>query len=124
MKKRPQQRSALESDSEEESQELYHPDHQGEPPEGLDGSNSGGGKKTRGRPKVPEEWTRVISFEDDDLDELRVYELKLDLLLGNAMSKIETRGKASKAWKPLFWPDDFAKEHKNMKLEDFALQEE
>ena len=55
-----------------------------------------------------------------------MYELKSDLLLGNAMSKIETRGKALKEWKPLFWPDDYmrGKRKDDIKVEDYTLGEE
>ena len=38
-------------------------------------------KKCRGRPKMPEKWTRVISINYDALDKLKSYQLNTDLLL-------------------------------------------
>ena len=65
----------------------------------------------------------MISFSQDDLDQLRVFDLASDLLLGNAMSKIETRGKQAKEWKPLFWPDHFVKDGNDMTLDANQLSD-
>ena len=35
----------------------------------------------RGRPRIPEKWTRVISVHNDCLDNLRTFELGPELLL-------------------------------------------
>ena len=69
------------SSSSEERSELLLPSENLE--EGLDAHTVSGASSVRGRPKVPEQWTRLISFTHDDLDRLRVYELAPDLLLGN-----------------------------------------
>ena len=58
------------------------------------------------------------------MEEIRVFELASDLLLGNAMSKIETRGKQTKEWKPLFWPDHYVKEGNDMTLDGNLLSED
>ena len=46
-----------------------------------------------------------------------------DLLLGNAMSKVESRGKQAREWKPLFWPDHYVNEENDMTLEGNLLTE-
>jgi len=63
--------------------------------ESIDSSNAShiGVKKTKGRPKIPEQWSRVISIRNDDLSKLRVFELGPDLLLADAMKYVPTRGK-------------------------------
>ena len=63
----------------------------------------------RGRKRLPEMWSRVINLSKDDLTNLKVYELAPDLLMSNGMKHTLSRGKHSKDWKPLFWPDDYAK---------------
>ena len=45
-------------------------------------SISSAGTKSRGRKKIPERWTRVISLEQDDLENVKTYELASDLILG------------------------------------------
>ena len=47
----------------------------------------------RGRKKIPEKWSWVISLSTDDLSNLKVFELAPDLLLGNAMIGTLSRGK-------------------------------
>jgi hypothetical protein len=62
--------------------------------ESLDDSHQSlGVKSKRGRPKIPEQWTRVINITTDDIENLRVYPLATDLLFGNAMKGKVTRGR-------------------------------
>ena len=51
----------------------------------LDVSVNSNVSKKRGRRKIPEQWSRVISLSTDDLTNLKVFELAPDLLLGGAM---------------------------------------
>ena len=51
----------------------------------LDVSVNSNGSKKRGRRKIPEQWSRVISLSQDDLTNLKVFELAPDLLMGGAM---------------------------------------
>ena len=69
-------------------------------------------------------WSRVISLSEDDLTDLKVFELAPDLLLGGAMQKINTRGKSQKQWKPIFWPDDYLGEGHDMTLANNTLSED
>ena len=75
---------------------MYEP-----PPEDVPASlnnSTASVKSKRGRKKIPDMWTRLISFSDDDLENLRVFELAPDLLLGNAMKETKTRGKQAAEW--------------------------
>lgn len=67
-------------------------------------------KKTRGRKFIPEQWSRVICLSTDDLSHLRAFELAPDLLMANAMKVDVIRGKKLPDWKPIFWPDHYAKQ--------------
>ena len=78
-------------------------------------------KSKRGRPRVPEQWSRVISLSTDSLENLKTFELAPDLLLSNAMAATLTRGKIAKEWSPHFWPDDYIKEGHNMSVEENKL---
>ena len=75
----------------------------------------------RGRKKIPEQWSRVISLSKDDLSDLQVFELGPDLTLSNSMIATLTRGKKMPKWKPLFWPDKYVEEGHSLSLEDNML---
>ena len=47
--------------------------------------------KVRGRKRIPECWTRVIRPSEDNIEDLKVYELASDLLLGSALSGIKSK---------------------------------
>jgi hypothetical protein len=80
-------------------------------------------KSKRGRPKIPTQWSRVISISADDLEDVKVYELGPDLLLSKAVTATLSRGRPAKEWKPLFWPEQYAKKH-NMTVAGNTLTEE
>ena len=88
--------------------------------ESIDSSaaSHAGLKRTKGRPKIPEQWSRVISIRTDDLKTIRVFELGPDLLLADAMKYVPTRGKQLQEWEPIFFPDHYVKEGHSMKVED------
>ena len=72
----------------------------------------------RGRPKQPELWTRVLSITHDDPFQIRVHELKADLLLAQAYRRVARPG-----WRMLFHPKTYAQAHPEMELELFSLSE-
>lgn len=80
-------------------------------------------KSKRGRPKVPEQWSRVISLSTDNLENLKTFDLAPDLLLSNAVTATLTRGKTQREWKPFFWPDDYIKEGHDMTVEANTLSQ-
>ena len=43
--------------------------------------------RSRGRPRIPLRWTRMISLYGDDLNRVRCFDLASDLLLDNAMDR-------------------------------------
>ena len=80
-------------------------------------------KSKRGRKPVAEQWSRVISLAHDDLKNLRTFELAPDLIMTNAMKATATRGKRQQKWHPIFWPEEYIKQAKSMKVEDNRLTE-
>ena len=67
-------------------------------------------KAKRGRPKIPDKWTRVISVHNDDLSIIRTYELGPELLLDAGLG-LPSQGRGRPAvWQPLFWPPHYKKE--------------
>ena len=62
-------------------------------------------KSKRGRKKIEDQWSRIISISTDDLEQLNVYELAPDMLLSSAVRATLSRGKRLPDWKPLFNPD-------------------
>ena len=117
------QHVTLKSDSSESELELDLCKPQDVEKQSLDDSNTSIVSKGRGRPKIPLKWSRVISLSDDNLTNLKVFELAPDLLIGGAMSKSNTRNRKEKKWKPIFWPDEYITEGHNMTLEGNKLSE-
>ena len=50
-----------------------------------------GVRRGRGAPKIPPQWTRVISFSTDNLQNLQVYPIATDLLLNQGYDKTRKR---------------------------------
>ena len=105
-----------ESSSGEEDDKLQSEEEK----ESLNNSIQSIGSK-RGRPKVPEMWTRVIDLTNDDLVDLRVYELAPDLLLGNAMKASGRTINLQKVWEPIIWPETYVEDGNSLKVADNQL---
>lgn len=78
--------------------------------------------KARGRRRIPECWTRVIIVGDGELVGIKVYELASDLLLGSALSGLHSK-KRKGEWEPLFSSKGFLREHKDVSLDEFVLDD-
>ena len=75
---------------------------------------------TRGRRKLPELWTRVISVHHDDLNAIKPVALADDLKLAKGFPS-SIMGNVTGQWKPLFHPRKFAEENPLMSLDRFRL---
>ena len=75
----------------------------------------------RGRPRIPEKWTRVISLEHQDLENLKTHIIATDLLLvsGFQGKRDEPQDEVARLH---FFPKAFVKENKDISLEAFALE--
>ena len=78
--------------------------------EGANQSNQIPETRSRGRPRIPPKWSRMISLYGDDLSKVRCYELATDLLVDNAMDRAPVRRRGETEWEPLFWPKAYIKE--------------
>ena len=67
-------------------------------------------KTKRGRKKIPEKWTRVISIHSDDLSNVKTYDLGPELLLDASMGDISHGRGRPPDYKPLFWPPHLKKQ--------------
>ena len=87
-------------------------------------------KGKRGRKKLPDCWTRVISVDGATPESIRVFELAPDLLLGaglpgesllecDAGSKVQRLEDA-----PIFFSKAFIRRHPDIKLQQFQLSGE
>lgn len=63
----------------------------------------------RGRPTIPDKWTRVISIHSDDLSLVRSYELGPELLMDAALGTMSLGRGRPAIWNPIFWPPLFKK---------------
>ena len=63
--------------------------------------------RSRGRPRIPEKWSRIISINRDSLDSLRTFPLSTDLLLASG-TRASLR-KSKEKWAPVFLPIHFVK---------------
>ena len=73
-------------------------------------------KSKRGRKKIEDQWSRIISISTDDLDQLDVFELAPDVLVSSDVKATLSRGKRAPEWKPLFNPDLYTKSHSDMSV--------
>ena len=74
----------------------------------------------RGRPRIPEQWTRIISMDKDTLEAIPVHAIGPDLLLASAQGPQPSK-RRDKHWKPFFCPRTFVKDNGELKLADYAI---
>ena len=60
----------------------------------------------RGRKRIPEKWTKVITLSTVDIHNIKTYEIASDLLMAPNLPK-QTIGRPNKNWRPYFWPKLF-----------------
>ena len=72
---------------------------------------------TRGRPKLHDLWTRVISFQHENLDNLQFYQIKDDLIIGKSITDSIENNTNNEDWQPIFYPREFAIQNPLMTLE-------
>ena len=65
----------------------------------------------RGRPSIPEKWTRVYKINDNGPTVYRTYNIATDLLLGSALSDVPRSERMSKNYKILFMPSQYTTTH-------------
>jgi hypothetical protein len=46
----------------------------------------------------------LISVFNDDLSQVKCYDLASDLMVDNAMDKTPTKKRNEQEWNPIFWP--------------------
>ena len=74
--------------------------------------------KKRGRKKIPELWTRVISISHDQPEDLATYVVAEDLeTKDERLIYPRNRRNNRDDWKPLFQPKTYAREHTDMNLD-------
>jgi hypothetical protein len=120
MNKTKTKKKAAKPENEEEDYDQEEEEHKSEEEDDPDRSFDSV-KSKRGRPKIPEHWSRVISLSNDDLNALQIYKLAPDLLLSSAVTASLSRGKIAPEWKPVFWPEDYVKEKHDMTIEGNKL---
>ena len=76
----------------------------------------------RGRPKVKEEWTRVISLNDDEAQAINRYELAADLMMVSNFPQVPAQ-RLDGPWEPLFFSKDYIKFVPQEELNDCKLNE-
>ena len=77
----------------------------------------------RGRRRIPDQWTRVVSLLQDDLEQLRTHLHHQDLLLSENMVRAPPARFHNRNYDPTFWPDEWVKGHLDFSLEANALTE-
>ena len=78
--------------------------------------------KSRGRPKLPMLWTRIIDI-DDTVDGL-VETFPIDVDLENLTNfKLPKATKSKKEWEPLFYTNYFTDENQVSSMDPYKLSE-
>ena len=79
-------------------------------------------KKKRGRPRLPNKWSRIISVEDDDFENLQVWPIHDDLE-GLEELKLTLIPRKKRDWQPLFTSEGFFTSQDKPQLEDYVLKD-
>ena len=105
----------------EEISEAHHsePDQSEDDADSIHSQSSQG----RGRPRVIESWTRVISLQHDDLNANHMYPLNIDLMMAANLPRDVDKDKEA-GWQPIFLPKDFVRTNIGITLDNYRLDEE
>ena len=80
-------------------------------------------QQSRGRPRIPEKWTRVINVNTADVGRIKTYVLASDLLVAQALPT-QSRVSGANGWEPIFFPKQFVKNHSKLIIKDYQLSDE
>lgn len=98
--------------------------------EESDHAQDGSHISQRGRPRIQECWTRVISLEKDVLEKSKTHVVATDLLMASTYpypSKVKKCTSVlgePKEWTPLFCSWIFVTDHEDIKPENFKLKDD
>ena len=87
------------------------------------GSVSSQGSRGRGRRRVVEAWTRVISLRRDDLNAKHIFPLGTDLLMSHNLPRKIDNAKDG-GWQPHFLAKDFAQPNFHITMDAFKMEEQ
>jgi predicted transcriptional regulator len=76
----------------------------------------------RGRPRLPNMWSRVINVDAVSSNLIVPYPIAHDIEEAVAF-KTQLQSKRPKAWKPLFYSKEFLADHSTFELEDFKISD-
>jgi hypothetical protein len=116
-------RVKMDNDNSFDEEELteYHVDHADAEPE-LNDSIASSIASKRGRPAIPEQWSKVISLEHDNLSKTKAHVLAPDLLAApNLPLEPSTRKRGT--WKPHFFSSTFLRGQRGITLEQYRLKD-
>jgi len=74
----------------------------------------------RGRPKIQDCWTRVISMSKDQPDRIKLFKLSTELLLQSGLP-MEAWHIEAGSWDPIFYPKQLVKDIAGVTLEQAGL---
>ena len=72
----------------------------------------------RGRHRIPEQWTKVVSLENQKSQNVKTYVIANDLMMASQIPP-STMERSQKHWRPWFCPREFVKENKGIKMEHY-----
>ena len=105
----------------EEELTEYHVDQADAEPDPNDSIASSISSK-RGRPAIPEQWTKVISLDHDNLSKVKAYTLASDLLAAPNLP-LESSARKRGTWKPHFLSSTFLRGKRGITLEQYKLKD-
>ena len=79
--------------------------------------------QSKGRPRIQEQWTRVISMKMDNLSGKHSHNLATDLMIAKNLPT-NLNNEEDEEWRPAFFPKDFVGTHIGITVENFAINDE
>jgi len=74
----------------------------------------------RGRPRIPDQWSQVLSLDGEHAPRIKEYLISTDLLYVKGIRPVPPT-RREKEWAPIFFSKIFIKEHPKPTLEHFKL---
>ena len=78
----------------------------------------------RGRPALPDMWTRVVSLQHFDAEQVKLFQINADLLLENALPTGPPTKRRDLPWKHLFQPSKWKEENPDASLTACSIKKQ
>ena len=88
--------------------------------DGRESSINSQSQQSRGRPRIPERWSRVVNVDSTMVYAMKVFQLSSDLLVAQGL-QLHTQSQSKVKWVPAFCPKLFVTNRESIGLADYEM---